>query len=63
MTALRDVKTLAPGQEQLFIAFGASVQKRAGRLYEDPHNAAKKRDAKLSTRADATGPVEAEMYS
>ena len=41
MTALRDVKTLAPGQEQLFIAFGASVQKRAGKVHRGFRKAAR----------------------
>ena len=40
--------------------FGASVQKRADKVKEDYHKAAKKLDAKLDTPAGATGPVEAE---
>ena len=44
-------------------AFGASVQKRAGKVHEDHHKSSKKLDAKLGTHADATGPVETEMKS
>ena len=56
-TTLGDVKTLAPGQaysESLSTDFGASVQKRAGKVHEDYHKAAKKLDAKLGTPASAT---------
>jgi hypothetical protein len=63
-TTLGDVKTLAPGQaysESPSTDFGASVQKRADKVHEDYHKAAKKLDAKLGTPAGATGPVEAEM--
>ena len=45
------------------MAFGASVQKRAGKVQEDYHKTAKKLDAKPGTHADATGPVETEMNS
>ena len=45
------------------MAFGASVQKRAGKVHEGYHRTAKKLDAKLGTHADATGPVETEMNS
>ena len=42
---------------------GASVQKRAGKVYEDYHKPAKKLDAKPGTHADAPGPAETEMNS
>ena len=45
------------------MAFGASVQKRAGKAYENYHKTAKKLDEKLGTHADATGLVETEMNS
>ena len=45
------------------MAFGASVQKRAGKEHGDYHKTAKKLDAKLGTHADATGPVETEVDS
>ena len=45
------------------MAFGASVQKRAGKVHEDYHKTAKKLDEKLGTHADTTEPVKAEMDS
>ena len=63
-TTLGDVKTLAPGQaysESPSTDFGGSVQKRAGKVHEDYHKAAKKLDAELGTPAGSTRPVEAEM--
>ena len=63
-TTLGDVKTLAPGQtysESPSTDFGASVPKRADKVHEDYHKAAKKLDAKLGTPAGANGPAEAEM--
>ena len=63
-TTLGDVKTLAPGRtnsESPSTDFGASVQKRADKVHEDYHKAARKLDAKLGTPAGATGPVEAEI--
>ena len=65
-TTLGNAKTLAPGQaysDSPSMAFGASAEKRAGRVHEDYHKTAKKLDAKLGTHADATGPVETEMNS
>ena len=43
------------------MAFGASVQKRAGKVHGDFHKTSKKLDAQLGTHTDATGPVETEM--
>ena len=45
------------------MAFGASVQKRADKVYADNRKTVKKLDAKLDLHADATGPVETEMNS
>ena len=42
-------------------AFGAFVQKRAGKVHGDCHKTAKKLDEKLVTHADATGPVDTEI--
>ena len=42
-------------------AFGASAQKRAGKVHEDCHKTAENLDAKLGTHADATEPVGTKM--
>ena len=57
-TALGGVRAPAPRQAYSglpFTAFGASIQKRAGKAHGDYHKAARKLDAKPGTPANATG--------
>ena len=65
-TNLGDVRTVALGQvnsKPVSMAFGASAQKRAGKVNEAYQKFAKKLDAKLGTHTDATRPAETEMNS
>ena len=65
-TTLGDVRTMAPGQaysESPSMAFWSSILKRADKVHEDYHENATKLDEELGTHADATGPVETEIYS